>query len=383
MSEAAKMVLAKALADREAILPILRSCRTEYFPEHYQPLYEAIRKTYLDTGSVDVTILKDANPKCRAALMTVLTDDAPLGDPRYWINKLSESYQQQRLYQAASEMARVLEKPQSFSASRLRAITLWDKALAQRMQSDLVRLADVNGDDAEKPYNPTGFTPWDHLTGGMCPGTVHVLAGRPGRGKTTFATQLARLMALAGKPSLLISLEMGVEQTTALARKQGDIDAPLYALQNAARSWRDLAVDLRWIIEAGKIEALFFDHLGYLTLPRNRGQSRVEEVGEILRGMRQSMRTMGTSAMLVCQLNRAITGRRSEEPELSDLRESGEIEQEADSVTFLWCKKEERHKGKAKFTMTLAKNRYGPEHRITVTFNRPLRRFEYGDEPPF
>ena len=176
-------------------------------------------------------------------------------------------------------------------------------------------------------------------------------------------------------PAIIVPLEIGEERTAELAQRQGDLPEKVYVLRDPPRKWSSLGLDLRWEIEAARAKMVVIDHLGYLSLPRRRDQNRTEEIGEILRSIRTLMRMTGCSCLLVCQLNRQVEGRRSERPHLSDLRESGEVEQEADTVTFLWAKRGEEHKPKAQYFMTVAKNRYGPVGGAEIIFDRPGRRF--------
>ncbi len=188
--------------------------------------------------------------------------------------------------------------------------------------------------------------------------------------------QWATNMAKAGMPTLVVPLEIGASETAELAAAQGCLsDEEVYVLQDSPCCWPTLALDLRWAIQAGGIKALFIDHLGFIRMPRRKDQTRVEEIREILQSLRSLLQQTGTACLLVCQLNRNVEGRRSEQPTLADIRESGEIEQQADTVNFLFGEKEELTKAQVRLVLRVDKNRYGPTGNVEVIFDRPKRRF--------
>jgi replicative DNA helicase len=121
------------------------------------------------------------------------------------------------------------------------------------------------------------------------------------------------------------------------------------------------------------IRLVVLDHIGKVS--GGRKESRTLEVGEIVRGLKAIAKDLRIPVVALCQLNRAVENRSVPRPQLSELRESGEIEQEADGVVFLWTGEESRRRVQLPVTFTLAKNRHGPTAEVTVTFDRPRLRF--------
>jgi replicative DNA helicase len=106
-----------------------------------------------------------------------------------------------------------------------------------------------------------------------------------------------------------------------------------------------------------------------------RKETRALEVGDVARGLKAIAKDLRIPVLAICQLNRAVESRNVPRPQLSDLRESGEIEQEADAVLFLWTAEESRRRAQLPVTFTLAKNRHGPTGELTLTFDQPRLRF--------
>jgi replicative DNA helicase len=109
-----------------------------------------------------------------------------------------------------------------------------------------------------------------------------------------------------------------------------------------------------------------------------RQDSRTLEVGDVARGLKALAKDVGCTVIGLCQLNRQVEGRDSKMPRLADLRDSGEVEQEADGVVFLWTKSEDLTAPFLPVEFYLAKNRHGALRRETRTFNRPALGFEEG-----
>jgi replicative DNA helicase len=116
------------------------------------------------------------------------------------------------------------------------------------------------------------------------------------------------------------------------------------------------------------------DHIGKVT--GGRKESRTLEVGDVARGLKAVAKDLRIPVLALCQLNRAVEGRNVKRPVLADLRESGEIEQEADAVAFLWTAEENAHRlAEVPMVLTLAKNRHGAPGEAKLAFDRPRLRF--------
>lgn len=212
---------------------------------------------------------------------------------------------------------------------------------------------------------PTGFRKLDIATGGFQPGDVIILAARPGQGKTTLALQIAHHVAKIGKPVAFFSLEMSAEQianrlmvglgkfNNQAIRQRSLQPAEWDAGFDITRQLQDipLAIDdqagitttqiraraRRLKVEKRDLGLIVIDYLQLLAdMPPYRGASRAEQVGMMARRCKQLARELETPVLLLSQLNRSIEGRADKKPTLADLRESGEIEQVADVVIFIY-----------------------------------------------
>lgn len=206
---------------------------------------------------------------------------------------------------------------------------------------------------------PTGFAPLDAiLSGGMLRSGLYILAARPGMGKTTVALQFADSIAAAVGPVLFVSLEMSMAQLEGkrLARISGiPSDEILLSdgknldyrkLVDAAKKLREIPAYIsqrssatvaqvrRLAKRIDGLQCVFVDYLGKLS-PSNGKASRYEQVTEISHELKALAVELGVPVMALAQLNRENTGRTDKRPQLSDLRDSGAIEQDADGVIML------------------------------------------------
>lgn len=212
----------------------------------------------------------------------------------------------------------------------------------------------------------TGITALDEKTGGLSPGNLIVIAGRPGMGKTALAINIADNLAIAGVPVGFFSLEMSREELAAriLARhstvalhkitrgtfREADMAAMLQAKQRLDRlpltinetgglTVAQLRASTRRLHRKGLLEVLIVDYLQLMqATPRGGGGNRTSDVTEITNGLKAIAKELHIPIIALSQLSRAVEVRDNKRPQLSDLRESGSIEQDADVV--LMCYRE-------------------------------------------
>lgn len=242
----------------------------------------------------------------------------------------------------------------------------------------------------------TGWLELDDLTGGLQPGEMIVVAARPSVGKTAFAMQMVEHVALEGGKALVFSLEMSRQ---ALAHRMLCCRAKVDA--HKARRRRCNAAELGRLADAvaafdGKhvwvndgpgqdpwsirSEARRFHRrhglslivVDYLQLMGGKGETRQQEVAWISRQMKAMAAELRVPVVAVCQLNRLAEHRANADPRLSDLRDSGQIEQDADVVLLLHRESLEADRA----TVHLAKQRNGPTGNMTFAFLRASTRFE-------
>jgi replicative DNA helicase len=279
------------------------------------------------------------------------------------------------------------------------------RSIEDVLHEEIDKLEELSRTDVGLTGTPSGFTDLDDLTGGFQPGNLIVLAARPSMGKSTLATNIAENAAIDhSKPVALFSLEMS---ETELAHRfiasqakvssdelrKGRVKADrwpkvLRAVEKlaAAPIFIDDSSDIGVLEMRAKARRLHARHDGlglivvdYLQLvrPDGRADSRVEQVGQISRGLKILARELDIPVVAVSQLSRAVESRNPPIPMLSDLRESGQLEQDADVVMFVYREEyydaESERLGEA--DIIFAKHRNGPIGKVTLTFLPRYPRF--------
>lgn len=253
---------------------------------------------------------------------------------------------------------------------------------------------------------PSGIIDLDNVTAGFRKSDLIVIAGRPSMGKTALALSIARNAALESKvPTAIFSLEMSSDQLaqrllSSEARIDGQkartgrlqtarwkdvviasgklADAPLFIDDTAALSILDLRSRARRLKREENIGLLVVDYLQLMQGPR-RSENRQQEISYITQSLKALAKELDIPVIALSQLSRAVESRTNKRPVLSDLRESGAIEQDADLVIFLYRPfvyddKKVEEKGLA--YLIVAKQRSGPTRTVKATFIDTYARFE-------
>lgn len=253
------------------------------------------------------------------------------------------------------------------------------------------------------PGMRTGFRAVDAITGGFHKGDLTVLAARPGMGKTAFALQLATNI----KNTIVFSLEMPAKQlvmrvmcgeakvSVTRARNGLTTDEETYRIIHAcdklareigrtiwiddtpAPTLMDIRARTRRIQATAQVDFVVIDYLQLMS-GRDGARSREQEISEISRGLKGMAKELNVSVLALSQLNRAVENRSDKRPMLSDLRESGAIEQDADNIAFIY--REGYYNKNAVDTrvteIIYAKQRNGPTDTALVDFDGERTRFE-------
>lgn len=252
---------------------------------------------------------------------------------------------------------------------------------------------------------PTGFEELDKLTSGLQRGDLVIIAARPSMGKTAFAINLAYNIVVKSKqPVAFFSIEMPKEQ---IAQRFLSLESnvPLAKIRNATLSIQDMdriaeaisilselpifiddspvitTMDIRVKsrkikVERKQIGAIFIDYM-QLIKGEDKHESRVQELSEISRSLKALAKELNVPVVALSQLSREVEKRADRRPLLSDLRESGAIEQEADLVMFLY-RDEYYNKDTKKANLTeviIAKQRNGPTGSVTLYFAKDILKF--------
>jgi replicative DNA helicase len=251
----------------------------------------------------------------------------------------------------------------------------------------------------------TGYEKLDYLTSGLQRSDLLIIAGRPAMGKTAFALNVATHAALRGGEAVVVfSLEMSKEQLVkrmlcsegridASNMRRGDLkDADWPKLAKAAGSLSEAKIfiddsgGLGLLDTRAKCRRLHAEHtlglvvIDYLQLMKGgaRAQSREQEISEISRGLKELAKELNVPIIALSQLNRSLESRPDKRPVLSDLRESGAIEQDADIIMFVYRDEyynpETEDKGVAE--VIIAKQRSGPTGKVRLKFFNQFTRFE-------
>lgn len=252
----------------------------------------------------------------------------------------------------------------------------------------------------------TGFKDFDDMTSGLQAGDLVIIAGRPSMGKTTFAMNIAENAAIKSKqPTLVFSLEMPGEQLalrmmSSLGRidqqrvRNGKLrdedwprissavsmlsDAPMFIDDTPALSPSELRARARRLArEHGKLGLIVVDYLQLMQVPGYK-ENRTNEISEISRSLKALAKELSVPVIALSQLNRSLEQRHDRRPIMSDLRESGAIEQDADLIVFIYrdevYNEDSPDKGKAE--IIIAKQRNGPIGRVFLTFLGQYTMFE-------
>jgi len=253
---------------------------------------------------------------------------------------------------------------------------------------------------------PTGLARFDELTAGLQPGDLIIVAGRPSMGKTSFALNIAEAAVLADKPKAVavFSMEMSQEQLvmrslSSVGRvdqqrlRTGQLDdvdwkrlspaisrmskAPLFIDDTGGLSPTELRARARRLKRSDDISLIIVDYLQLMHVPGT-GENRATEISEICRSLKNLAKELRVPVVALSQLNRALEQRPNKRPVMSDLRESGSIEQDADVIVFIYrdevYDKDSADKGVAE--IIIGKQRNGPTDTVRASFLGAYTKFE-------
>ncbi|MDO9196665.1 replicative DNA helicase, partial [Rhodoferax sp.] len=282
----------------------------------------------------------------------------------------------------------------------------------QAMDTLVVDLLDRVQEMADNPNDvtgvPTGFYDLDRMTAGFQAGDLIVLAARPSMGKTALAINIAEHVALnEGLPVAVFSMEMGAAQLAVrIVGSIGRIDQghlrtgkltddewprlteaieklrtiSLHIDETAGLTSSELRANARRLSrQCGKLGLIVVDYLQLMSGSSNDGENRATELGEISRGLKMLAKELQCPVIALSQLNRSVEQRPDKRPMMSDLRESGAIEQDADIIMFIYrdeyyTKDACKEPGVAE--VIIAKQRNGPTGVVKLAFLRHITKFE-------
>lgn len=408
--EAEQSVVGSMIMDKEAILVASEIVTSEDFYQHqYGILFEAMVELYQEDKPVDLITLqerlreKDVPPEIsslefvRELVMAVPTS----ANVKYYANIVSEKAMLRRLIKVNEEIANTCYLSKDKLEDILEDTEKKIFNLVQRRNTgDYVPIKQVVINSLEKIEAssknkgavtgiPTGFIDLDYKTSGLQPSDLVLVAARPSMGKTAFVLNIAQHVAFKNKTTTAIfSLEMSKEQlVNRLLALESRVDSQAIRTGNLADSdWEKLIegagvigrsnliiddtpgisiAELRSKCRKYKLEhnlgIIIIDYLQLMS-GSGKGDSRQQEISDISRSLKGLARELSVPVVALSQLSRAVEQRPDHRPMLSDLRESGAIEQDADVVMFLYrddyYNKDSENKNIAE--VIIAKQRNGP-----------------------
>lgn len=422
---AEQSALGGMLLSKDAVADVVETLRGVdfYIPKH-EVIYDALLTLYSHGEPTDVITVTDELVKTGelsraggADYLHTLTSLVPTAaNAGYYARIVAERALLRRLVEAGTRIV------QMGYAAEGEAVELVNSAQAEiyavsgnQEVEDYVPLNDAvsaaideieaaKHNDGSMTGVPTGFRELDELTNGLHPGQLIIVAARPAIGKSTLALDFARAASVHyNHPSIFFSLEMGRSEIamrlmsaeasvplqlmrkgtvdsqdwTKIAQVRGRInDAPLYIDDSPNMTLVEIRAKCRRLKQRVGLKMVVIDYLQLLTSGK-RVESRQQEVSEFSRALKLMAKELQVPVIALSQLNRGAEQRADKMPALSDLRESGSIEQDADMVVLLHresaYEKDSPRAGEA--DLIIAKHRNGPTRTITVGFHGHFSRF--------
>ena len=428
---AEQSVLGGMLLSRDAIADVVETLRSgDFYRPAHQLIYDAVVDLYGRGDPVDpVTVSNHMSSTATlgraggAPYLAALIGGVPTAaNAGYYAKIVAEKAVLRRLVEAGTRIVQMGYAADNGSDGSGDADAAVDRAQAEvysvterrisedyqplelLLQPTLAELEAIEGHSGAMTGVPTGFVDLDALTNGLHPGQLIVVAARPAIGKSTLGLDFARAASVKhGLTSCIFSLEMGRSEITMrllsaearvslanmrggrltdqdwtkLIRRMGEVaEAPLFIDDSPNLTMMEIRAKARRLKQRNDLRLIVLDYLQLMSSPR-RVENRQQEVSEISRQCKLLAKELEVPIVAISQLNRSSEQRQDKRPQLSDLRESGAIEQDADMVLLLHREdaydRESARAGEADFIV--AKHRNGPTDTITVASQLHYSRF--------
>jgi len=418
------------LLSKDAVADVIESVRAVdfYVPKH-EVIFDAIVTLYSHGEPTDVIAVTDELTKTGeltraggADYLHTLTSLVPTAaNAGYYATIVGEKAVLRRLVEAGTrivqmgyasegEVTDLVNNAQAEIYGVNGGVEVEDYVpLTDAVTSAIDEIEAAQGRDGSMTGVPTGFTELDELTNGLHPGQMIIIAARPAIGKSTLGLDIARAAAIHhDQPVIVFSLEMGRSEIamrllsaeaavplqhmrkgtvhpndwTTIAQTRGRInDAPLYIDDSPNMTLVEIRSKCRRLKQKVGLRMVIIDYLQLMTSGK-KVESRQQEVSEFSRALKLLAKELEVPVIAISQLNRGPEQRADKKPAISDLRESGSIEQDADMVILLHresaYESDSARAGEA--DLIVAKHRNGPTRTVTVGFHGHFSRFV--DLPP-
>ena len=414
--EAERSALGAVMLNKEALLDVTEEVKPEdFYNESHREIFDAIMNLYRENTAVDMlTVCEELNRRKaldmvggRAYIATLTAEVPSTANAGEYAKIVSEKAMLRRLITAAEDIT-IKGYDDKMAAEELLDYAEGDifRIAQKRQRNDYAKIQDVLMknlriiDQAVQNKGqviglPTGFKQLDEKTSGLQPSDLIIVAARPGMGKTAFALNIAQQSAVkAGASVLIFSLEMSQEQLgqrliAMQARveseklKKGTLDLKDWDRINFALnelnntkividdtpgiSIMEMRNKCRRLKAEQGLDLIVVDYLQLMTFD-GRADSRQQEISALSRHLKLLAREMNCPVIVLSQLSRAPELRQDKRPMLSDLRESGSIEQDADIVMYRDDYYNENTEKPGVCEINIAKHRSGPTDRIDLTW---------------
>jgi replicative DNA helicase len=422
--EAEESVLGSMLLSHEALVDVAEVLTAkDFYKESHALIYNTALSLFSSGEPVDpLTVSESLRSQGklervgdRSYIVNLMSSVPTPANARYYAEVVMRLATYRRLIEAAGKVAAVGYRAPEEMAEALDEAEGAIFSVAQRERRESIRaikdLMENTFEDLEKISEGkmesgirTGFVDLDELTGGLQPSDLIVVAARPSMGKTSLALNIADHVAVEEKvPVAIFSLEMSAQEVTKrmlctrarvnsqklkssyldddiwqrLSEAAGELtSASIFIDDNAAVSVMEMRSKLRRLSSQQDIGLVIVDYIQLMSSERNH-ENRVQEIANISRGLKVLGRDFSIPVIAVSQLNRDPE-KHNRRPILSDLRESGAIEQDADLIVFIhreeiYDRENEEVKGRA--DVNVAKHRNGPTGPVNLTFQAQYARF--------
>ncbi|MHC4829508.1 MAG: replicative DNA helicase [Planctomycetota bacterium] len=425
--EAEASVLGAIMLDNQSVFDAQEKLRPEHFYKAANRIvYEVMLELTNRNHPVDLVILKDELTRRGqleaiggAAYLRELVETVPTAaNISYYVDLVHDRALLRELIQVSTEIVKETyenEGPASemldhaeqkfFKVTETRVVGT-SKNMSELITAEFAKIEAGAGAKGQ----PTHLIDLDRKTLGLKPAELTILAARPSMGKTSLATTIMRNVAVQdGALVVFFSLEVSANQVAQnmlcsharvnsysmrdgkLSRKEmedlqrgaGDLfEAPIKIDDTAGLSIMELRARARKISRQDKIALIVVDYLQLMEGDRSRrSEGRQQEISQISRGLKQLARELNVPVVALSQLSRAVEQREGHRPRMSDLRESGSIEQDADMVWLLFREayyKPDKPEIQNQAELIIAKNRNGPTGSVMLFFQREYTRFDNG-----
>ena len=427
--EAERSILGAILLDDKAVLTVFETLKSQdFYLESHRRVFEKMLQLMNNSRPIDLVTLKEELQRANelesvggAAYLASLTDGLPRAmNIEHYARIVKEKSTLRRLIQVSNEtMARSYQDEESAEEVLQHVEKAIFDIAGQQFRTGFSPISPIVSDvfkqieelsNRKAPVTglESGFVDLDRMTAGLHPSDLVIVAARPGLGKTSLCLNIAEHAAIRVHKSVgIFSLEMSKEQLVKrllcaesridahrvntgylnkedwnrLSRASGDLsETKIFIDDTASITIPELRSKARRLSLEHGLDLIIVDYLQLMSGSTQRYENRTQEISQISRGLKGIAKELSVPVIAVSQLSRAIESRTGEhrKPQLSDLRESGSIEQDADLVLFIYredmANPTEENNGLAE--LIIGKQRNGPTGTVQLAFSKQFTRFD-------